>query len=107
MEPYSICDKADFARYLMDKVLAQLKVEMTTNNFDPTDPTITKRDPFMSRMYRKFPNPPPEVVQVQLESFSDLVTIYCFNAIDQMQVHLLRQDLYGNLEKVNVNADNR
>jgi hypothetical protein len=104
---YSICDQADCPRYLMDKVLAQLKVEMTMNNFDPIAPTITKRKCFMARMHRKFPNPPAEEILVQLESFPEPIKIYRFDAIEQMKAHLVRPDLYGNLEKLNVNPDNR
>jgi hypothetical protein len=91
----------------MDKVLAQLKVEMTMNNFDPIAPTITKRKCFMARMHRKFPNPPAEEILVQLESFPEPIKIYRFDAIEQMKAHLVRPDLYGNLEKLNVNPDNR
>ena len=43
----NICDQADCPKYLMDKVLAQLKVEMTINSFDTTTPSITQRNPFI------------------------------------------------------------
>ena len=107
MKLYNVCDQADCPRYLMDKVLAQLKFEMTMNNFDPTAPSITKTNTFMARMHHKFPNPPPEANNVQLESFPDPVTIYRFDAIQQMKAHLVRPDLYGNLEHLNVNPNNR
>ncbi len=91
----------------MDKLLTQLKVEMTRNQFDPTHFSITKRDAFMARMHRKFPSPPPEAIQVQLESFPEPVTIYRFDAIQQLQAHLLQHDLYGDLNKLNVNPNHQ
>jgi hypothetical protein len=106
MKLYDVCDKAGCPRYLMDKVLAQLKVEMSVNNFDPLDPTITKRNAFMAKMHRKFPSPPPVAIQVTLESFAEPVTIYRFDAVKQLQAHLLRHDLYGDLQKLNVNPEN-
>jgi hypothetical protein len=107
MRMYNLCDEAGSPRYLMDQLLAQLKVEMTSNQFDPTDFSITKRDAFMARMHRKFPSPPPEAIPVQLESFPEPVTIYRFDAIQQLQAHLLRHDLYGDLEKLNVHPEHR
>jgi hypothetical protein len=35
------------------------------------------------------------------------LTIYRFDAMQQLQAHLLRHDLYGDLQKLNVNPDNR
>jgi hypothetical protein len=107
MKLYHIFDEADSPRYLCDKVLAQLKEEMTRHNFEPNNPLLTKRNPFMARMHRKFPSPPPEAVMVQLETFESPITIYRFDAMQQLQAHLLRQDLYGNLDKLNVNPDDR
>jgi hypothetical protein len=107
MKLYNIFDDADSPRYLCDKVLAQLKVEMTRHNFEPNNPLLTKRKPFMARMHRKFPSPPPEAVVVELESFTTPITIYRFDAMQQLQAHLLRQDLYGDLDKLNVDPDNR
>jgi hypothetical protein len=105
MKLYHIFDEADSPRYFCDKVLAQLKEEMTRHNFEPNNPLLTKRNPFMARMYRKFPSPPPEAIMVQLETFESPITIYRFDAMQQLQAHLLRQDLYGNLDKLNVNPD--
>jgi hypothetical protein len=105
MRLYSLCDQAGSPRYLMDQVLAQLKVEISRNQFDPSPSSITKTDAFMARMHRKFPSPPPEPIQVQLEYFSEPVTIYRFNAVQQLQEHLLRRDLYGDVNKLNVNPD--
>ena len=105
MRLYSVCDQAGSPRYLMDQVLAQLKVEISRNQFDPSHASITKRKAFMARMHRKFPSPPPEPIQVQLESFSGPVTVYQFNAIQQLQQHLLRRDLYGDVNKLNVNPE--
>ncbi len=107
MRLYSLCDQAGSPRYLMDQVLAQLKVEISRNQFDPSHVSITKREAFMARMHRKFPSPPPEPVQVQLESFSEPVTVYRFNAIQQLQQHLLRRDLYGDVNKLNVHPEHR
>ena len=59
----------------MDKVLAQLKLKMSMDDFDPMAPSITQRNPFMGRMHRKFPNPPPQALKIQLESFSDPITM--------------------------------
>jgi hypothetical protein len=67
----SLCDQAGSPRYLMDQVLAQLKVEISRNQFDPSHASITKREAFMARMHHKFPSPLPEPIQVQLESFSE------------------------------------
>jgi hypothetical protein len=81
MRLYSLCEQAGSPCYLLDQVLAQLKVEISRNQFDPLHASIMKKEAFMARMHRKFPSPPPEPIQVQLESFSESVTIYLFNAI--------------------------
>ena len=65
MRMYNLCDEAGSPRYLMDKLLTQLKLEMTTNQFDPTHFSKTKRDAFMARMHHKFPSPSPEAIEVQ------------------------------------------
>jgi hypothetical protein len=54
MRFYSLCDNAGSPRYLMDQVLAQLRIEISRNQFDPSNSSLTKRDAFMSRMHRKF-----------------------------------------------------
>ena len=105
MRFYNICDQAGSPRYLMDKVLGQMRIEMSKNGFDPLLSSVTKRDAYMARMHRKFPSPPPEQIMVQLESFSDPVALYRFNAIEQLQKHLSRQDLYGDVSKLNVNQE--
>jgi hypothetical protein len=107
MKLYHIFDEADSPRHLCDKVLAQLKEEMTRYDFEPSNPLLTKRNPSMAQKHRKFPSPPPEAVMVQLETFESPITIYCFEAMQQLQAHLLRQDLHGNLDKLNVNPDDR
>jgi hypothetical protein len=56
----------------------------------------------MGRMHCKFPSPPPQPIQVQLESFSGPITMYRFNALQILQEHLLRSDLYGDVNKLNV-----
>jgi hypothetical protein len=81
MRLYSLCDQAGYPCYLMDQVLAQLKVEISRNQFDPSHASITKREACMARMHRKFPSPHSEPIQVQLESFSEPVTVYRLNAI--------------------------
>ena len=58
MKLYNICDQANSPRYLKNKVLPQLKVEMIMNNFDPTGPSITEPNPVMIRMHCKFLKPP-------------------------------------------------
>ena len=103
MRLYNICDKATCPRYLFDSLLAQLKTEMTRNNFDPLASSLTRRDPFMARMHRKFPSPPPEAILVQLECLAEPITMYQFDGILQLQHHLLRKDLYGDLSRLNVN----
>jgi hypothetical protein len=52
----------------------------------------------MGRMHRKFPSPPPEPIQVQLESFSEPITMYRFNALQMLQEHgtQLRQTCSSN-----------
>jgi hypothetical protein len=107
MRLYSLCDQAGSPRYLLDQVLAELKVEISRNQFDPSHTSITKREAFMARMHRKFPSPPPEPIQVQLESFSEPVTVYWFSAIQQLQQHLLRCDVYGDVKKMNVNPQHQ
>lgn len=103
MRLYNICDQAGSPRYLLDSLLAQMKTEIRRNKFDPLHTSITQRDSFMARMHRKFPTPPPEAILVQLECFADPITIYRFNAIDQLRHHCLRTDLYGDLARLNVN----
>jgi hypothetical protein len=108
MRIYQICDQANTPRYLADKILAQMKIEIQRNDFDPCDPAITKRDAFMARMHRKFPSPPPEPVRVRLESFpGEDVTIFRFDVVRQLQDHLLRPDLYSTLNKLNVHQEHR
>jgi hypothetical protein len=80
-----LCDQAGSPRYLMDKIIAQLKVEISRNQFDPSHSSLMKRDSFMGRMHRKFSSPPPEPIQVQLESFSEPITVYQFNDVQQLQ----------------------
>jgi hypothetical protein len=89
MRFYSLCDNAGSPRYLMDQVLAQFRIEISRNQFDHSHSSLTKRDAFMGRMHRKFPSPPPEPIQVQLESFSEPITMYRFNALQMLQEHLL------------------
>jgi hypothetical protein len=103
MRLHTICDQAGAPRHLMDRVLAQMKVEISRNEFDPLLSSLTKRDPFMGRMHRKFPSPPPEAILVDLECFAEPITVCRFNALAQLQQHLLRKDLYGDLSKLNVN----
>ena len=103
MRLYNICDQSGAPRYLMDRVLSQMKSEITRNNFNPLGTSLTLRDPFMARMHRKFPSPPPEAVLVQLECFDDPITMYRFNGMDQLQQHLRRKDLYGDLSRLNAN----
>jgi hypothetical protein len=105
MRLYNICDQAGSPRYLMDSLMSQMKTEITRNQFDPLHSALTLREPFMARMHRKFPSPPPQAIQVQLECFADPITIYRFHAIDQLQHHLLRNDLYGDLSRLNVNRN--
>jgi hypothetical protein len=60
MRLYHICDQAGSPHYLMDQIIGQLKIEMSRNRFNPSLPSSnTRRDPFMARMHRKFPSPPP------------------------------------------------
>jgi hypothetical protein len=92
MRLYSLCDNAGSPRYLMDQVLAQLRIEISRNQFDPSHSSLTKRDAFMGRIHRKFPSPPPEPIQVQ----------HRFNALQMLQEHLLQSDLYGDVNKLNV-----
>ncbi len=62
----------------------------------------------MARMHRKFPSPPPEPIQVKPESYPEPVTVYRFNAVQQLQEHLLRRDLYhGDVNKLNVHPEHR
>jgi hypothetical protein len=87
--------------------MSQIKTEMQRNDFDPCDPSITKRDAFMARMHKTFPSPPAQAIQVKLESFPEEVTMYRFDAVKQLQDHLLRADLHRDLEKLNVNQVDR
>jgi hypothetical protein len=86
----------------MDQLMAQLKVEIAHNQFDPSHSSLTKRDTFMASMFWKFPNPPPHPIFVELKSFTEPITIYHFDAIQQLQDHLLRRDLFGDVNKLNV-----
>ena len=87
--------------------MSQLNTEINKNNFDPSHHSLTKRNAFMARMHRKFPSPPPQRIEVQLQSFSDPVIVYRFDAIEQLKQHLARKDLYGDLSKLNVHQDHR
>ncbi len=107
MKLYDTCDKAGAPRYLMDKVISQIKSEMSMNNFNPLNPTIKKRDAFMKQMHRKFPTPNSEPIDVQLESFPEPVTMYRFDFIKQLQFHLLNSELYADIDKLNVHPDHR
>jgi hypothetical protein len=107
MRFYSLCDNAGSPCYLMDQVLAQLRIEISRNQFDPSHSFLTKRDAFMRRMHRKFLSSPPELIQVQLESFSEPITMYRFNALQMLQEHLLLSDLYGDVNKLNVHPEHR
>jgi hypothetical protein len=108
MRFYSLCDNAGSPCCLMDQVLAQLRIEISRNQFDPSHSSLTKRDAFMGRMHPKFPSPHPEPIQVlQLESFSEPITMYHFNALQMLQEHLLRSDLYGDVNKLNVHPEHR
>ena len=107
MRLYNLGDQAGAPRFLVDQILSQVKHEMNRNQFDPRHASITKRDAFMARMHRKFPSPPPERIQVQLESFPEPVTVYRFDVIEQLKQHLIRFDLYGDLNKLNVHPDHR
>jgi hypothetical protein len=89
----------------MDQVLAQLRIEISRNQFDPSHSSLTKRDALTGRMHRKFPSPPPEPIQVQLELFYEPITMYRFNALQMLQGHLLRSDLYGDVNKLTVHPE--
>ena len=58
-------------------------------------------------MHRKFPSPPPERIEVQLESMTEPIVVYRFDAMLQLQQHLLRHDLYGDLTHLNVDPNHR
>jgi hypothetical protein len=103
----SMLDEADCPLYFCDKVLAQVKIETSRSKFDLSNPALTKRQPFMARMHRKFPSPRPEAITVQLESFPNPMTICRFDAMQQLKAHLLRHDLCGNLDQLNVHPDHR
>ena len=81
MKLYNICDQADCLRFLMDKVRAELKVEMIMDNFDHTAPFVTQMNPFMGRIHQKFPNPPPKAIKIHFQLFPDPITIYWFDTI--------------------------
>ena len=82
MRLYNICDQAGSPRYLMDKVMSQLNTEISFNQFDPCHPSLTKRNAFMARMHRKFPSPPPQRIEVKLESLAEPVIVYRFDAVE-------------------------
>jgi hypothetical protein len=103
---YSTCDKAGAPRYLLDEILSQLKHEIRFNGFDLLSGSLTKRDPFMKRIARITPSPPPETITVQLES-NTLTNIQRFDFLKSLQCHLLRSDLYGNLDQLVVNKTDR
>ncbi len=96
------CDDAGAPRYLPDKLLSLLQDEIWQNAFDPTHPSITQRDPFMARMHHKFPTTPPTSYDVTLED-GTMLPIFRFNFLSSLRHHLLREDLYGDLNNLNVN----
>jgi hypothetical protein len=48
MRIYHICDTARTPHFLVDKIMSQIKTEMQRNDFDPCDPSITKKEAFMA-----------------------------------------------------------
>jgi hypothetical protein len=107
MKLYSLCDQAGSPWYLMDQVLAPLMVETSRNQFNPLHSSMTERDAFMARMHGKFPSTSPKPIQVQLESSSEPVTAYCFNAVQQLGEHLRRCNLFGDVNKLKVNPEHQ
>jgi hypothetical protein len=103
---YKACDDAGAPRYLPDKLLTLLRGEIQQNAFNPTHPSITRRDPFMDRMHRKFPTTPPTRFDVILEDGTTL-PIFWFDFLSSLRHHLLCEDLYGDLENLNVNQEDQ
>jgi hypothetical protein len=52
------------------------------------------------------PKSTPEAVSVQLESFSEPITMYRFDAVQQLQQHL-PDAIFMVISKLNVNPDHR
>ena len=59
----------------------------------------------MDAMHHKISTPTSEPVLVHLESFPEPVTVYRFEAIKQLQFHLLNSELSADIDKLNVQPD--
>ena len=101
---YSLSDESGCPRYFVDKFLGILRQEMKENDFNIMDPFLLKRKAFFGKMHRKFEVPKPEKIAVTLET-GDIVELHRFNFKDQLQHHLKREDLYGDLNNLNVNKE--
>jgi hypothetical protein len=85
---YQICDNARAPRYLCDKIMAQLRHEMTEHQFHPNHPGITQRNACMHRIQKATGSPSPEQIPITLESGSR-VTVYRFPFMESYQRYLL------------------
>ena len=103
---YKTCDDAGAPRYLADKLLSLIRSEIHQNGFDPTHHSITRRDPFMAGMHQKFPSTPPTCTDVTMED-GTIIPIFRFDFLSSLRHHLLCQDLYGDIENLNVNPHDR
>jgi hypothetical protein len=75
MRLYSLFDQtgSPHCHLIMDQVHAQLKVEITRNQFDPSHSFSMKRDEFMARVHHEFPSLPPESIHLELNFFLNLL----------------------------------
>ena len=46
-------------------------------------------------------------MEVKLDSLAEPVIVYRFDAVEQLKQHLLREDLYGDITKLNVHPEHR
>jgi hypothetical protein len=73
----------------------------------PHTPPKQKEMPSWAEYIKGSLKSPPEPIQVQLESFSEPITMYCFNALQLLQEHLLRSNLYRNVNKLNIHPEHQ
>lgn len=85
---YKICDNVRAPRNLCDKIMSQLREEMSEQQFNPLHPGITQRNACMHRLQNAIGASPPEKILITLESGSR-VTVYRFPFMESYQRYLL------------------
>ena len=102
---YSTADSAGAPKYLVDELMNILKAANSDHGFQPTDPDITTRKPFMKSLQQTFGVPPPEEIPIKLEVGRTVtVSRNCFPRL--LQDHLL-SDTYRSLSNLDLPDPNQ